>query len=87
MALKLSLAIAAALLAVSLVLGPRSCEGGIEWYLASGAIAFVAVSIILWKGTRPPTRTRQLLLGWAAVVAAWLFGIYFGDFQLLCRLF
>ena len=82
--------IAVIVVASAFVLGPHGCEGGIEAYLAIGAVAFVVLLVLPWWLLRPASRLRQA--GWSvglalADVALWIGALLAADFRIICRLF
>jgi hypothetical protein len=83
-------AVCLVLIIYALVAGPTSCEGGLDRYALAGLATVVLLpglpNFMRYKpepGSRAGLRVQLALMG----VVAWMFGLFVGGFQILCRLF
>lgn len=81
---------AIALLAVAAVSAPRSCNGGLEVYVAAGLIAAqLPWLILLFPRARRAQASRWVRVPVCiiAVAACWCLWFFVFPFRLMCRLF
>ena len=87
--LSVAAAVGVATFAVAFAAAPRSCEGGLEFYLWFGAAALCALfglPLVVLSGSAVPARLAWGF-GFAAFGAtAWLAGAFAANVRILCRL-
>ena len=83
-------AIGVGMFVLAFVLGPRSCEGGLEMYFWCGIGALVMMLalpfIACMAGTLLASMAWSLAFA-ATIVVVWVAGLSAANFRIICRLF
>lgn len=77
-------------LALAFAAAPRSCEGGLTFYFASGVAALLllgALPFFTLTGRSVPVRLSSSLGLVLYGIAAWFAGLFLANVQIMCRLF
>ena len=83
-------ATAIVLFALAFVAAPKSCDGGLEFYLLAGLVAFVSLFSLPFATRRRDSLALRLAWSFGFLffgIAAWIASAHAANVRILCRLF